>query len=59
MSHFGNKMPKKPKKTVQEIIDEMRDLHDQEDDLMRELEAGYGSLTTEDMNELDDILEDI
>ena len=52
-------MPKPKKKSIQEIIDEMKDLHDQEDDLMRELEAGYGSLTTEDMNELDDILEDI
>ena len=51
-------MPKKPKKTVQEIIDEMKDLHDQEDDLMRELEAGYGSLTTKDMDDLDDIMED-
>ena len=42
------------KKTVQEIIDEMRDLHDQEDDLMREMEAGYGSLTTEDFNDIDE-----
>jgi|TARA_X000001036_G_C20144097_1_gene588573 hypothetical protein len=45
-------MPKKPKKTVQEIIEEMKDLHDQEDDLMRELEAGYGSLTTQDFEDL-------
>ena len=44
----------KPKKTIQEIIDEMRDLHDQEDDLMREMEAGYGSLTTEDLNDIDE-----
>ena len=44
----------KPEKTVQEIIDEMRDLHDQEDDLMREMEAGYGSLTTEDFNDIDE-----
>ena len=45
-------MPKKPKKTVQEIIEEMKDLHDQEDDLMRELEVGYGSLTTQDFEDL-------
>jgi len=45
-------MPKKPKKTVQQIIEEMKDLHDQEDDLMRELEAGYGYLTTQDFEDL-------
>ncbi len=31
----------------------MKDLHDQEEDLLAEMEAGYGSLTSEDMEDLD------
>ncbi len=46
-------MPKPKKQSVQEIIDEMKDLHDQEEDLLAEMEAGYGSLTSEDMEDLD------
>ena len=46
-------MPKPKKKSVQEIIDEMRDLHDQEDDLLREMEAGYGSLTSDALEDMD------
>jgi hypothetical protein len=45
---------KKKQKSVQEIIDEMRDLHDQEDDLLREMEANMGSLTSYDLDDMDD-----
>ena len=45
---------KKKQKSVQEIIDEMRDLHDQEDDLLREMEANMGSLTSQDLDDMDD-----
>ena len=44
----------KKQKSVQEIIDEMRDLHDQEDDLLREMEANMGSLTSYDLDDMDD-----
>jgi|TARA_B100000035_G_scaffold104061_1_gene88327 hypothetical protein len=46
-------MPKPKKKSIQEIIDEMKDLHDQEDDLIAEMEAGYGSLTSDDLDDID------
>lgn len=46
-------MPKPKKKSVQEIIDEMKDLHDQEDELLAEMEANYGSLISEDLEDLD------
>ena len=32
----------------------MRDLHDQEDDLLREMEANMGSLTSYDFDDMDD-----
>jgi|TARA_R100000544_G_C2222339_1_gene58324 hypothetical protein len=44
----------KKQKSVQEIIDEMRDLHEQEDDLLREMEANMGSLTSQDLDDMDD-----
>ena len=44
----------KIQKSVQEIIDEMRDLHEQEDDLLREIEANMGSLTSQDLDDMDD-----
>jgi len=44
----------KKQKSVQEIIDEMRDLHEQEDDLLREMEANMGSLTSQDLHDMDD-----
>jgi len=44
----------KKQKSVQEIIDEMRDLHEQEDDLLREIEANMGSLTSQDLDDMDD-----
>ena len=69
-------MTKKPKK-ISDIVDKMRDLHEKEDELMNkisdlhqeeddmlaELEEGYGSLTSKDMenlidNDFDDDLED-
>lgn len=45
---------KKKQKSVQEIIDEMRDLHDQEEDLLREMEANMVSLTSYDFDDMDD-----
>lgn len=54
-----NKMPKPKKKSLQEIIDEMRDLQAQEDDLIQEMENGLGSLTSEDMDEINDLTENI
>lgn len=42
-------MPKPKKKSLQEIIDEMRDLQAQEDDLIQEMENGLGSLTSDDL----------
>ena len=65
-------MAKKPKK-ISDIVDKMRDLHEQEDefmnkisdlhqeedDLLAELEEGYGSLTSKDMeNPIDDNFDD-
>ena len=32
----------------------MRDLHDQEDDLLREMEANMGSLTSYDFDDMDE-----
>ena len=32
----------------------MRDLHEQEDDLLREMEANMGSLTSQDLDDMDD-----
>ena len=43
-------MPKPKKKSLQEIIDEMRDLQAQEDDLIQEMENGIGSLISDDLN---------
>jgi hypothetical protein len=43
-------MPKPKKKSLQEIIDEMRDLQAQEDDLIQEIENGIGSLISDDLN---------
>ena len=31
----------------------MKDLHEQEDDLIAEMEAGYGSLTSNDLDDID------
>ena len=45
-------MPK-PKKTLQEIIDEMRDLQAHEDDLLDEMEANMGSLISDDLEDID------
>jgi hypothetical protein len=42
-------MPKPKKKSLQEIIDEMRDLQAQEDDLIQEIENGLGSLISDDL----------
>ena len=46
-------MPK-PKKTLQELIDEMRDLQAHEDDLLDEMEANMGSLTSYDLDDIED-----
>jgi hypothetical protein len=46
-------MPK-PKKTLQEIIDEMRDLQAHEDDLLDEMEANMGSLISDDLENIDE-----
>jgi|DEB0MinimDraft_3_1074331.scaffolds.fasta_scaffold215113_3 hypothetical protein len=46
-------MPK-PKKTLQEIIDEMRDLQAHEDDLLDEMEANMGSLISDDLEDIDE-----
>ena len=46
-------MPK-PKKTLQEIIDEMRDLQAHEDDLLDEMEANMGSLILDDLEDIDE-----
>jgi len=45
---------KKKQKSVQEIIDEMRDLHDQEDNLLQEMEDNMGSLTSYDFDDIDE-----
>lgn len=37
----------------------MRDLQAQEDDLIQEMENGLGSLTSEDMDEINDLTENI
>ena len=46
---------KKKQKSVQEIIDEMRALHEQEDDLLKEMGANLGSLTSYDFGAVDDV----
>jgi len=43
----------KPKKSLQQILDDMRDLHDKEDDLLQEMEDGFGSLTSSDLDDID------
>ena len=43
----------KPKKSLQQIIDDMRDLHDKEDDLLQEMEDGFGSLISNDLDDID------
>jgi hypothetical protein len=47
-------MPKLKKKSLQEIIDEIRDLHDQEDNLLQEMEDNMGSLTSYDFDDIDE-----
>jgi len=47
-------MTKPKKKSLQEIIDEMRDLHDQEDNLLQEMEDNMGSLTSYDFDDIDE-----
>lgn len=49
-------MSKPKKKSLQEIIDEMRDLHDQEDNLLQEMEDNMGSLTSYDFDDIDEEL---
>jgi hypothetical protein len=39
---------------LQEIIDEIRDLHDQEDNLLQEMEDNMGSLTSYDFDDIDE-----
>ena len=46
-------MPNPKTKSIQELIDEMKDLHDKEDDLIAELETGYASLTSDDLDDID------
>ena len=46
-------MPKPKNLSIQEILDEMKDLLYQEDDLIAEMEAGYGSLTSDDLDDID------
>jgi hypothetical protein len=45
-----NKMPKPKKKSLQEIIDDMKDLHDHEEDLLQELESHIGTIDESDFD---------